>query len=105
MSVDLTLLASDLGCSQDDVKAMLLDITTGLDDIFVAIEATIEDEDYDSIIELDEVVKTQIAHFNLNDMEASATALSDGASAKDKNATQVAFDSLKNNLEDIKSVI
>ena len=105
MSVDLTLLASDLGCSQDDVKAMLLDITTGLDDIFVAIEATIEDEDYDSIVELNEVIKTQIAHFDLNDMEASATALSDGANAKDKNALQIAFDSLKNNLEEIKSVL
>ena len=105
MNIDLTLLASDLGCSQDDVKVMLLDIVTGLDDIFVAIEATIDDEDYDSIIELDQVVKTQIAHFNLNDMEASVSALSEGASAKDKNATQSAFDNLKRNLEEIKSVI
>ncbi len=105
MSIDLTLLASDLGCSQDDVKVMLLDIVTGLDDIFVAIEATIDDEDYDSIIELDEAVKTQIAHFNLNNMEASVFALSEGASAKDKNATQSAFDNLKKNLEEIKSVI
>ncbi|SHO81355.1 hypothetical protein MNB_SV-15-921 [hydrothermal vent metagenome] len=105
MSIDLALLGSDLDSSQDEVKEMLSNIVTGLDDIFVAIEENIKNEDYDSLIELAGIVETQIAHFNLTKLETEAVTFRNAAIAKDQGATQVAFDNFKKYVEDIKSIL
>lgn len=105
MSVDLNALASDFGCSTDDVKAMLSEIVVSLDDIFVAIEALIDENDCASIAELGEMVKAKINHFNLADMNTAATSLSDAANIGDSDACKASYGSLKAALDEVKGLI
>jgi len=105
MSVDLNALASDFGCSTDDVKTMLSEIVVSLDDIFVAIEALIGENDCSSIAELGEMVKAKINHFNIADMDAAATSLSDAANAGDSDGCKASYATLKAVLDEIKGLI
>jgi len=105
MSVDLNALASDFGCSTDDVKVMLSEIVVSLDDIFVAIDALIEENDCASIAELGEMVKGKINHFNLEEMNASASGLVDAASSGDSDGCKSSFGALKANLDEVKGLL
>lgn len=105
MSVDINALASDFGCSTDDVQTMLSEIAVSLDDIFVAIEALLGENDCGSVAELGEMVKSKINHFTLNDMDASASSLIDAANAGDSDGCKASYDALKSNLDEVKGLI
>jgi|GEM_PF-1271672 len=105
MSVDLNALASDFGCSTDDVKEMLSEIVVSLDDIFVAIEVTIADNDCGAVAELGGMVQSKINHFHITDMDSAAAALIDAANGGDSAACKSSYDSLKAVLDEVKGLI
>jgi len=105
MSVDINALASDFGCSTDDVKVMLSEIVVSLDDIFVAIEATIADNDCSAIAELGGMVQAKINHFHITDMDKAAESLISAANASDSSGCQSSFASLKAVLDEVKGLI
>jgi hypothetical protein len=105
MSVDLNALASDFGCSTDDVKVMLSEIVVSLDDIFVAIDALVGENDCGAVAELGEMVKSKINHFQISEMDSAANGLINAANAGDSDGCLSNFASLKSVLDEIKGLI
>ncbi|MBN2823786.1 MAG: hypothetical protein JXQ76_00560 [Campylobacterales bacterium] len=105
MSVDINALASEFGCSTDDVKAMLSEIVVSLDDIYVAIEALLGENDCGAVAELGEMVQAKINHFNIKDMDDAAAGLISAANSGDGAGCQANYDKLKAVLDEVKGLI
>ncbi|MBN2824598.1 MAG: hypothetical protein JXQ76_04680 [Campylobacterales bacterium] len=105
MSVDINALASDFGCSVDDVKIMLSEIVVSLEDIYVAIEALLGQNDCSAVAELGGMVQAKINHFHIKDMDSAAASLINAANSGDGAGCHAAFDSLKAVLDEVKGLI
>jgi len=95
MGVNLDAIASDFGCSVDDVKGMLMGITAELPDIVDIIDTSIASDDFSSVVMATDMVKSKINHFNLTDMESAVASLTDSANAGDKAGAESSFAALK----------
>ncbi|KIM08933.1 MAG: hypothetical protein KU38_09580 [Sulfurovum sp. FS08-3] len=105
MSVDINALASDFGCSTDDVKVMLSEIVVSLDDIYVAIEALLGENDCGAVAELGGMVQAKINHFHIKDMDVAAASLVEAANAGNAAGCQASFASLQAVLNEVKGLI
>ncbi len=105
MATDISVLASDFGCSEDDIKMMLGDILSSTNEMVSTIEFLISSDDCDSISTVIDMIKSKTNHFNLNDIDSSLDALATSASAKDLSACATNFALLQTNVVELKAIL
>ncbi len=105
MSIDLNAIALDFNCSVDEVKAMLLGVTAELPNIVDIINASIDSQDFSSVVMASDMITAQINHFNLTTIQTAIDALIASANAGDTAGCQSHFQSLKSAISELEGVL
>ncbi len=105
MSIDLSAIATNFNCSVDEVKGMLTEVSAELPNIIDIINVSIDSEDFTSVIMASDMITTHISHFQLTTMQTAVNSLIASANTSDKASCESHFQSLKDAISELESIL
>ena len=105
MSLDINGLASEFGCSIDDIKELIGSFIQESKDMFEVISISLDGDDFDNIHMGADAIKTGAQNIQLLHMQQIAEKMLSGATAQDQESCSEAFTAMKAHLSELESVI
>ncbi len=105
MSLNISEVASSFGCSESEVKELLVGVTANIPDMINIIKDSISSDDFSDISIATDMIRTKINHFNLTDIESAIDSLDTAASNNDKATLESSFTALNSAFSDVMSAI
>ena len=105
MSLDLNNLASEFGCTVDDIKELIGSFIQESKDMFEVISLSLEGNDYESINMGAESIKTSAQNLQLSDMQKIANEMLSCAATQNKETCLETFSTMQALLLELEKTI